>query len=79
MSHLVVDILMIAMVYNDAMRTLFFPGGDINMTEQEAIRMLIDNYPSKEDQSVRSAYDLAIDSLRTISAIYDINKSMDDY
>jgi hypothetical protein len=49
------------------------------MTEQEAIRMLIDNYPSKEDQSVRSAYDLAIDSLRTISAIYDINKSMDDY
>lgn len=37
------------------------------MTEQEAVCILLNNYPPKEADSLREAYDIAINSLRITS------------
>lgn len=60
-----------SIIYNINKINLVIQGCGVDMTEKEAINVLLDNYPPKEKESLQKAFDLAIDALRVINAIPD--------
>jgi hypothetical protein len=66
-----VDILLSGIQYNNNETTCNIQGGEFSMTEQEAIKILMHNYPPIEEESLRKAFDLAINALRTVNTLMD--------